>query len=192
MRTARPLSSLGFRASLGLEPPGVRTGLGGEGAAAMTHDFGVRKTRRNIPFVPLALVVAGLLLAGTRLMYWREVRTVVAAQTRQMTLGGQPCPGLTRQAFVDGHMAASLVFDFGDVRFARRFGHVDCSMVAERGGAGAFYPVCDFTGPAVLVVTTKKGEVYFAPGVGNGATVSVAHDQPRCFMGSKFRKAIGL
>ena len=158
----------------------------------MTHDFGAGKRRRKFPIVALAVVAGVLLFAGIRFVYWRQVRTLVAAQTRQMTIAGPPCPGLSHQAFVDGHMAAPLAFDFGDVQFARRYGHVDCSMVAGKGGAGAFYPVCDFTGPAVVVVTTKKGDVYFAPGVGNGVTVSVPNGQPKCVMGSKFRKAIGL
>ena len=71
--------------------------------------------------------------------------------------------------------------------FARRFGHMSCAMITNDGGRGlGTFPVCQFTSPASLLVRTPRGEFYFAPGIGQPATVSVPPGLPQCVMNSNF------
>ena len=64
---------------------------------------------------------------------------------------------------------------------------MSCAMIAYNSGRGfGTFPVCQFTSPASLLVKTRRGEFYFAPGIGQPATVSVPHGLPQCVMNSKF------
>ena len=80
-------------------------------------------------------------------------------------------------------------FVFNQIRFDRRFGHVDCNTVAI-GQGNAYAPVCQFSGPALLAVTTDKGRFFFAPGAGKPVTIITENGSPRCVMDGNFRPEV--
>jgi hypothetical protein len=128
-----------------------------------------------------------LVLVPAAVWSWNRHIEAAVANAKAWTITGPPCPTLTRQAYLAGAVHADHAFQLGDVGFARAYGHVSCNFIANDGGRGlGDYPVCQFTSPAVLRITTPQAEVYFFPSTGP-ATVSVPHGTPRCVMASRFR-----
>ena len=95
----------------------------------------------------------------------------------------RPCPGLSQGAFAKTLMATRVLpgrhFGFGGAFFARASGAVSCVMKHE--GAAAF-PLCRFSNPRVLQISTAKGRFDFLPGSGL-ATVTVRDGRAACVMG---------
>ncbi len=153
----------------------------------MTSDFGGRPERRR-PIITVVVSTAGLALAVAVFgSSWRFHQSEAVIDAKAWTISGPPCPSLTRQGFLAAGLEAPHSFDYDDVRFDRRFGHMSCAVIQDNGGKGpGSYPVCQFTSPAAIVVATRKGEFYFAPGIGQPATISAPHGQPVCVMNSKF------
>lgn len=148
-----------------------------------------RRSRGGLPwFVTaggIALAVAAVITTEV-LRRQHEIADATAA-SQAAAVNGPPCDTLTPAAFAASKLPPKKVFIFNGVRFARRYGHVDCSTLADPvKKGGAFIPVCQFTGPAVISVTTDKGEFYFEPGVGRSATVFVPDTGPRCVLAAKF------
>lgn len=132
----------------------------------------------------LAVIVAALIPAG--IWSWRRHIELATAEARAWTIAGPPCPTLTRQAYEAGPVRATLQVQLGDISFDRAYGHVSCNFIAYDGGRGfGDYPVCQFTSPAVVHVSTPKGETWFFPSTGP-ATVSVPHGVPRCVMAANW------
>ena len=109
---------------------------------------------------------------------------VVSGRARHVSidmaaLQGDPCPTLSKADYEARGAKAKQVFITNDIRYERRFGHADCNVVADGDG---FAPVCQFSGPAMLVVTTPKGAFYFAPGTGRAATVVTRDGTPSCVL----------
>ena len=100
---------------------------------------------------------------------------------------GPSCPVVAAPISSPLERRPLTVFQYGDVSFSRKFGHVSC--VAPREG-GLFqrttYRVCQFTAPALIGVTTAERTVFYAPGVGRRATVAVRGDTPSCVLGGWF------
>jgi hypothetical protein len=147
---------------------------------------GVQTTGTGFRPSPRAIVVAvGIALAVAALVYsqmrQRELEIAGAtAAAKAWELKGPPCPAPSG-LMADPKYGPTKSFVFNGVRFARRFGHADCNAVAAPKGPGPdYYPLCQFTSPAVLEVTTEKGTFKFAPGVGHPATVSVVDGVPSC------------
>ena len=100
---------------------------------------------------------------------------------------GPPCRALTRdqaqRSLKAQGVSLGYVFDFNGDRFGRVFGHADCSVAASHDSLGfGSYAVCQFTSPAVLYVKTSRAEAYFAPGIGQKATVMTPDGVPRCVL----------
>ena len=115
--------------------------------------------------------VAVIALAG---LGWLQREKAVAASTadaNMAALSGPPCPTATAAAYAAGPQARKELI-FNDVKFGRAFGHVDCNEVANKATRKGSMPVCQFTGPGAVTVTTDKGVFYFATGIGKPATVS--------------------
>jgi hypothetical protein len=70
-------------------------------------------------------------------------------------------------------------FGFGGAFFARASGGVSCVM--RREGRGAAFPVCRFSNPKVLQISTARGRFDFLPGAGP-ATVTVRDGRAVCVM----------
>ena len=127
----------------------------------------------------LALFVLLVVSIPMATMYsgWSARQTLKA----NWDIEGPPCPVDAGPLLTN----APKAFDYGDVRFARRFGHVSC-IAASDGGlvTPEIYRVCQFTGPGTIIVGTQGRTVVFKPGVGRTATVRVDSSQIRaCWAG---------
>lgn len=153
----------------------------------MGVDYGVRPARR-IPWltiigVALAVLIVGGMMANELL----KRRALAIATAKEWSIAGPPCPTITAAEFTARKFRLRQTFDYGGATFARSAGHVSCASVADKGGKGlGSFPVCQFTSPAVVKVTTAKGEFFFVPGAGQPATVSAPHGVAACVMASKF------
>lgn len=158
-----------------------------------SSDYGGQPIRRG---ARLAFAVAGVCTAtpllavtvGHEMSLAAAERAQARALTRALTRPGPACPELARAEFEARHRPLKNVFDYGGVRFARRFGHADCTMIGRyEPGGGEAYPVCRFTAPAVLRVTPNQGRaVIFEVGVGRAARVVVRDGRVRCVLTGPF------
>lgn len=137
----------------------------------------------GLPWYVLAGGVAVGVAALVALQVVQREKAIADSTAATKILDGPPCPQLTQAQYDASRLKATKALVFNDVRFERRFGHVDCSIV---GKGRAISQVCQFTGPAVLVVASKTKTAYFEPGVGHPATVAVTDGEPRCVMASSF------
>ena len=164
----------------------------------MTADYGVRSVRRGLAPIHIALLVGLIALAaGLGLLLFRYWSNEVA-ETRAWTIAGPPCPALTHQALISAGLQPAAEGDirgFPDISegydgaiFARRFGYLSCAVIRENGGLSLdTYPVCQFSRPVVLTITTAKGTFYFHTGDSAPATVSVKGGVPSCVMANRFK-----
>ncbi len=137
---------------------------------------------------PLAVVVVGVSAAIGLLLFTqgRSHDNAIASATaaaKPWELVGPPCQEGFSGPWASPQYAPTKSLVFNDIRFTRRAGHVECSAVAAGEGASEDYvPLCQFTGPILVEVTTPKGVFRFQPDVGKPATVSVVDGQPRCVL----------
>jgi hypothetical protein len=135
----------------------------------------------------IAAVVASAAVAGVLAYNFVQTRDKNVAVAEAWKIDGPPCPSLTKAQFAAQGYKAPKSFDYDDVTIARKAGNVSCQDVKRNGGAGLLHDqACQFTGPAALVVTTRKGEFFYVPEVGHPATVYVHDGAPRCVLGGKF------
>lgn len=109
--------------------------------------------------------------------------TIIEQSTASLPAGaleGEPCAVMTKAEYEARGAKAVHAFITNDIRYERRYGHAACSIVKAGGAGNDFVPVCQFSGPAQVVVTTDKGAFYFAPGVGRPATVATRDGVPTC------------
>ncbi len=143
---------------------------------------------RTFPLMLIgAIVVGGVIVGVTASMKRVGLLAASTAQVRPETLVGEPCPVLTAQEYEARGAKAKQGFITNDIRYDRRFGHAECSVIAAEKGGTDFIPVCQFSGPALLKVTTAKGPFYFAPGTGKPATVMTRDGVPSCVLASNFK-----
>lgn len=156
-----------------------------------TKDFYTDAKRRGrIARIMLIIVGIGIALGVVSLMMLEKKKKEVAiaastASAQAWKLAGPPCPTATTAEFAHHAERAKKVFDFNGDVYARRGGHVDCNLTVVKGVKDPV-PVCQFTSPQAISVTTKKGTYYFVPGVGHPATISVANEAAACVMASNF------
>ena len=152
----------------------------------MASDFGARARKRSVPVAPILAIVALVLAAGVALMWWLP-RSREIAKAEAWTFTGTPCPAVSVQAFAAFVVQPKESFEFGDVTFARGYGHASCEQITNDGGRGfGTHPVCQFTSPGVLHVTTKRGDFYFITQTGP-ATVAVQDGVASCVRAARFR-----
>ena len=144
--------------------------------------------RRPIPVAAWAL----LALASLGLLTWKLVANIQAIQRAKIAdakawkIDGPPCPTITQAQFLANHDGGIRRFDYEEVAFFRRDGHVECAPIyGPDGRAEHAYPVCQFTGPGDLMIRTPKGEWYFQPGAKQPATVSAGGGEPSCVLAAK-------
>ena len=153
----------------------------------MAVDYGGAPERGRPRLLLLTAVVGAVLLAATFGYSWKVHREEAIADAAAWTITGPPCPSLSHQAFLATGLKAEHVFEYDDVTFTRGVGHTSCAVISANGGRGpGSFPVCQFTGPAAVVVTTKSGVFYFAPGYGHPITISVPNGHPQCVLKSNF------
>ncbi len=147
-------------------------------------------SRQGVLDSPIGQVVnlAGLMLvilavpALTIYETWSEQ----AAMRRAWNIAGPACPVVEASPTLFGAKGPKA-FEYGEIRFERRFGHVSCVAPAKRGMVGGeVYRVCQFSAPAALAVTTGGRTSLYKPGVGQRATVTVRDGQVSCVVGGWF------
>jgi len=145
----------------------------------------------RLPIV-VAMTVGALAVAVAVASDMKERRHQIAQSAADASLAriaGPPCPAVARGAYAQP-LRPDKMFDFNDVDFARHFGQANCDVAPTKGALGqGFYPVCQFSSPAVLAVRTARGMYYFEPGVGRAATVSVQDGVARCVLASPYWSA---
>lgn len=151
---------------------------------------GVRRRRLTVGQKMVFAVSAAVALAIPSWMFggsYLRQREAALSRASEARIVGPPCPALTRAQFEAQGLKAPKATLYADVVFARQFGHMDCRLL-RYGAAWATeaYPVCQFTSPSALKITTPKGEWYFATGVGQPVTISAPHGQARCVLASNF------
>ncbi|MGZ3375213.1 MAG: hypothetical protein ACXU8S_01315 [Phenylobacterium sp.] len=149
------------------------------------RDFGTVR-RFGMIHVVSAVVV---LTAGAGLITFQLVkdRQTSVDTFKAWQVKGPPCPSMTEAEFTAKHLTALKTFDYDGTTIGRTAGDVSCSDVKSGGGKGfATDKVCQFTSPATLTVTIKAAKTFFAPGVGQPASLYIHHDVPSCIMASNF------
>jgi hypothetical protein len=142
---------------------------------------------RSFPLMLGAAVVIGAVAVGVTGYQKRAQALAAGAEAAKLAqIDGPPCQTLTGEEYVARGSKANKTFVFDEIRFDRRYGHVDCNSVSTGQGLG-YVPVCQFSGPSLLVVTTPKGSFYFAPGAGKPTTVITEDGTPRCIVDGNFR-----
>lgn len=154
-------------------------------------DYGGRAKRRRTPrwlapslAVAAVVAVTGAIWGPSLLIHRRQA----IATAHAWTLKGPPCQALTAAAYGKQWFKATKAFEWDGATFARGAGDASCQEVRNGGGAGlGDHPVCQFTSPQVIAVTTGKGLFYFTPGIGKPATVTVEDGMPSCVAAGDFR-----
>jgi len=145
-----------------------------------------RVRRIGVAHVIGALVASGA-VAGLLAYNYVQHRDTSVALAKAWKIDGPPCPSLTKAEFEAQGYKAPKTFDYDDLTMARKAGNASCSDIKQNGGKGVFHDQeCQFTGPAALIITTRKGEFFYVPEVGQPATVVVHDGAPQCVLGGKF------
>lgn len=155
-------------------PPSTDYGAPAEGALTFLQSLGM------VAVVLGAASIPGYVILST----WLDRRAVEA----DWTIAGPPCPQVAAlDPAVVGRKPAK-VFSYQKVSFARQSGHVSC-VTLDAGGpfARRTYPVCQFSGPAGVAVTTGAGTTFYQPGAAQRVTVTVRDGRPACVMAGWFR-----
>ena len=148
-------------------------------------DFGQRARIRRLPFSAVGLVL-GIVAAVAILTVGKiDEQRADEAELSVWNPVGPPCPSLSVERYTEMGLQAPQANTWGGTRFARWSGGVSCALLDAHAGLGG-RPVCQFTSPWNLVVTTPRGVYYFLPGVGKPATISVTDGLPSCVMASNF------
>ena len=164
----------------------------------MTADYGVRSVRRGLSPIQILMVLGLVALAGalgyTMYTYWRGQIAIA----KEWTVPGPPCPAMSQAALVAAGLKAApegdlrgfpdMNSDFDNLRIGRRFGYVSCAEVHDNGGLSFdSHPVCEFTRPVVVTITSAKGVFYFHTGPTAPATVTIQDGVPSCVLANRFR-----
>ena len=141
------------------------------------------------------LIIGGVLLVGiggsVLHFLWLTITAnheSSVAEAKAWTIEGPPCPTVTAEAFQAQNLKPRHTSDYREIKFARAYGHLECRQIKNDGGQGlGSHTVCQFTSPAVLHVTTSKGDFFFLPGVGRPATVAIEDGVARCVLAGDYR-----
>jgi hypothetical protein len=152
----------------------------------MAGDYGERRKLKTAWMFP---AMVGGFLALAAILAYVMISSGLRAQSvadQYWKVAGPPCPTLTAQAFLAQPIRPNQSFRMESVVFARAAGYSSCGELAAKGGLEAEV-VCEFTNPGILTVTNAAGVFYFAPGLGQPATVSATSGTPSCVMGSNYK-----
>lgn len=131
----------------------------------------------------IAVALPGWFLANSYL----GKREAALGLAREAKVEGPPCPSLTKAQFDAQGLKAPKATFYEGVAFARQFGHMECYALRYGAGWGTeVYPVCQFTSPKTLVITSGQRVWYFEPGPGQPATVGLPKGEAQCVMASNF------
>jgi len=152
----------------------------------VVSDVLARKPRRGAT-ATLSLVAVGLLAvalpAWAAWSFWshdHEMRT-------DWAITGPPCP-VARHSWREVALSRrAREFDYKPMHLAHLFGGADCAAVPEGGlFSKRAYQVCQFTAPAMLLVTAGGRTWAFEPGYGRRATVTLRDGKATCVLAGWF------
>ena len=149
-------------------------------------DYGALRPGRSGRGQWFAVSLAAALMAAFLAGNWSYHRAV---EREQGWVGaGAPCPTLSAAAYAArGYRANERITDYEGARIARQFGHVMCKDVDTPGRFGlATHLVCQFTSPGAIRVGRGGADVFFEPGAGHVATVSLGPDRTTCALAGRF------
>jgi len=137
----------------------------------------------HAPNLAVAVGIAAVLgVAGAVFAFSETGR--VGDERRAWPRSGETCPVLdpasAARILAERGLKVRYRFTFEGVAFGRTFGDAEC-YVSAVGPKGAGEPVCRFTSPAFVEVTTARGMTLFLPGVGRTTTVFADPDGPKCY-----------
>ena len=106
-----------------------------------------------------------------------------AVEAEFWSLQGPPCPAMTPAAY-DQAWGKPQVTRYGGAGFEYRVGHMMCTQRRDerQDGEAGLHPVCQFTGPVFLGVTTARGRYFFEPPNMNAARVGIVNGEARCVL----------
>lgn len=109
---------------------------------------------------------------------------------REWAIAGPPCAALSRAEFEARGLKVRKGTVYEGVTFYRQFGHMSCTALRYGAGWGqSTYPVCQFTTPRALKVSTYEGDWYFDIAPGQPATIAAPRGQVRCVLAANFTMA---
>lgn len=136
--------------------------------------------------VVLAVGFPTWLFGGSYLKRREEALTL----SREWAIEGPPCAALTKAEFEARGLKVRKGTIYEGVTFYRQFGHMSCTALRYGAGWGQrTYPVCQFTTPKALKISTGEGDWYFDIGPGQPATIAAPHGKVRCVRAAKFTMA---
>ena len=157
----------------------------------MPRDYSIKPRPTSLRRLGLGLLLALAVVAAAVSWNYLSHRKQDLAEG---WIGDRPaCPELAASAYAaKGYPRGERSSAYEETEYARQFGHMECKDVVSKGGLGFLnHPVCQFSGPAALRVKAPAGEVFFEPGIGQIATVSIEHGRAACAIGGKFTPLAG-
>jgi hypothetical protein len=115
-------------------------------------------------------------------------KTASAVEAEFWSLQGQPCPVMAQAAY-EGAWGKPQVTPYGGASFEYRVGHMMCTQRRDerQDGEASLHPVCQFTGPVFLGVTTARGRYFFEPPYTHAARVGIVNGEARCVLIPRFK-----
>ncbi len=146
----------------------------------MARNYGERISTRNWAAI-IGGVGAVIIVAVCAFIFWR---TGIQADTEEASAwspAGPPCPILSAADWRVLAIERPQAFSYEGLKGDTENLDMTCNVIDRDGGRTTTpFPVCHFKAPFAIHLTTAKGDVYFKPGVGKPATVSLPGGTARC------------
>lgn len=158
-------------------------------------DLRQASSARRAGVKPRNILDAGMNLAGMVVIaaslglcafIYLAQKNASAVEAAFWSLEGPPCPTMTQAAY-DRAWGTPQVTRYDGASFEYRVGHMMCTRRPSEGRDGALYPVCQFTGPVFLGVTTARGRYAFQPPYTHAARVGIIDGEARCVLIPRFK-----
>ena len=106
---------------------------------------------------------------------------------REWKIAGPACPVVPAVSMAARGAHPPPPFTYKGAHFAFQIGSVECEAVPDEGLLPqTTHPVCQFSAPGAVEVTTPARAVVYEPGVGHTATVTVRGGETSCVVGGWF------
>lgn len=155
----------------------------------MSDDYWGRqppKRTSGVVWMTVFVILCGV--AFTVVTYLHK-RPANLAQADAWDIRAEPCPEVTKEAFMAQPVRIKSQIEFSGLTVGRAFGHIECEDVSYGGWrTWSHYPACQLTGPGVLTVKRGGKETYYLPGFGRRTTIRYADGELKCVLDGKFGK----
>ena len=152
----------------------------------MVRDYGGLRFRRIHGFMLAVAVLSTVAVAAFYGYAYLRDQGKAKARAESFDFAGAQCEALGPADMAARRLKIRNKFLYEEIEFGRAVGHADCAALKTGFLGLSTVPACQFTSPAALVVTTRKGEFFYVPQAGQPATVVVHDGVPKCVLGGKF------